>query len=208
MKESERECVFVCVSVCVCVCVRARARACACVRVCMRVCVCVCVFVVSKKTLTHSSTHLIPPTQAIDSAVLRPGRLEHHLLVPPPPIQVRLEVLRCGLEKLVCALDATSLLDEMARRTEDCSLADLHNFCREAGMSALCAHMRSLSLPLVCISAPEEKDTPEECILQRRGGAGGGKSVVSEADLRAALENMQPSLRGVRILHPCKTWQD
>jgi len=44
---------------------------------------------------------------AIDGALLRPGRLEHHIFVPPPPLAARRELLCRNLAKMACAPDVS-----------------------------------------------------------------------------------------------------
>ena len=62
--------------------------------------------------------------ETIDSALLRPGRIEYHLLVPPPPLASRRELLRRALAKMPLSPELRapsshepdpSLLDEFAR---------------------------------------------------------------------------------------------
>ena len=90
----------------------------------------------------------------IDAALLRPGRLDHHVLVPPPTRAARrlllarlMTVHHANVDEAsqgardASALDpggdSTALLDEMADSTDGWSLADVQNLCREAGMHAL-----------------------------------------------------------------------
>ena len=74
--------------------------------------------------------------ETIDSALLRPGRIEYHLLVPPPPLASRHELLRRALSKMPLSpeLRAPSshepdplLLDEFARTSG--KLETVGHFC-------------------------------------------------------------------------------
>ena len=77
--------------------------------------------------------------EAIDPALLRPGRLEHHVSVPRPAPAARAAVLckllsqvRCDPEVLPAATDAG-----MGGATEGLCMAELAGLVREAGMRAL-----------------------------------------------------------------------
>ncbi|XP_029904246.1 ATPase family gene 2 protein homolog B [Myripristis murdjan] len=71
----------------------------------------------------------------LDSALLRPGRLDHIIYVPPPDQQTRLAILKVCTEKM--PLDADVCLEELATQTELYSGADLENLCKEAALLTL-----------------------------------------------------------------------
>ncbi|MEB3806202.1 MAG: AAA family ATPase, partial [Desulfurococcales archaeon] len=71
----------------------------------------------------------------IDPALLRPGRLEKLIYVPPPDVEGRLEILRIHTRNVPLAVDVD--LMEIARRTEGYTGADLAALVREAAMLAL-----------------------------------------------------------------------
>lgn len=71
----------------------------------------------------------------IDSALLRPGRLDHIIYVPPPDQQARLAILTLRTESM--PVDADVRLEELAAKTELYSGADLENLCKEAALLAL-----------------------------------------------------------------------
>ncbi|KAL1520750.1 hypothetical protein AB1Y20_022316 [Prymnesium parvum] len=76
---------------------------------------------------------------SVDSALLRPGRLEQHLFVGPPDQDSREKVLNVHLRTLQLAptVDVASL----ACKTERFSCAALAALCREATLSALKRYM-------------------------------------------------------------------
>ena len=71
----------------------------------------------------------------LDPALLRPGRLDLLIYVPPPDEASRLEVLRILTAKMPLAEDVR--LEEIAKQTEGYSGADLQALVREAGLHAL-----------------------------------------------------------------------
>jgi len=71
----------------------------------------------------------------IDPALLRPGRLEKVIYVPPPDEEGRLEILRIHTRNVPLGRDVD--LHELARRTEGYTGADLAALVREAAMHAL-----------------------------------------------------------------------
>lgn len=77
--------------------------------------------------------------EALDPALLRPGRLEVHIHVPRPAAPARSEILRVHLGRLRCAaaVMTTETLADLAARTDGWSGAELENLCREAAMAAL-----------------------------------------------------------------------
>lgn len=71
----------------------------------------------------------------LDSALLRPGRLDHIIYVPPPDQQARLAILKLRTESMPVGSDVC--LEELAARTDLYSGADLENLCKEAALLAL-----------------------------------------------------------------------
>ncbi|XP_064846169.1 spermatogenesis-associated protein 5-like protein 1 isoform X2 [Oncorhynchus masou masou] len=72
---------------------------------------------------------------SLDSALLRPGRLDQIIYVPPPDLQARVSILQVCTEKM--PLDDDVCLEELARHTDLYSGADLENLCREAALLTL-----------------------------------------------------------------------
>lgn len=66
---------------------------------------------------------------AIDEALLRPGRIDRIIYVPPPDVEARLQILRVHTRASPLAEDVD--LEEFALNTELFSGADLENLCRE-----------------------------------------------------------------------------
>jgi transitional endoplasmic reticulum ATPase len=70
----------------------------------------------------------------IDPALLRAGRFDKIIYIPPPEEEGRLKILEVHTKKMPLAKDVN--LQEIARKTEGYVGADLENLCREAGMMA------------------------------------------------------------------------
>ena len=71
----------------------------------------------------------------IDPAVLRPGRFDRRVYVPPPDEEARLMILKLKTEKM--PMDKDFSLDSIARRMDGYSGADIDSVVREAGLNAL-----------------------------------------------------------------------
>ncbi len=71
----------------------------------------------------------------IDPALLRPGRIERHIYIPPPDKEARKEIFRIHLRGKPLAEDVS--IDELAEKTEGYTGADIEAVCREAGMLAI-----------------------------------------------------------------------
>ncbi|KAJ1822056.1 hypothetical protein LPJ56_001006 [Coemansia sp. RSA 2599] len=71
----------------------------------------------------------------VDAALLRPGRFDRVLYVPPPDERARREILGIRARRMALADDVD--MDRLARCTEGFSGADLANLAREAAMLAL-----------------------------------------------------------------------
>ncbi|MFH1835125.1 MAG: CDC48 family AAA ATPase [Methanobacteriota archaeon] len=70
----------------------------------------------------------------LDPSLIRPGRLDSMLLVPAPDKEARLEIFKIHTKNMpLKEVD----LEELARKTENFSGADIEGVCREAGLNAL-----------------------------------------------------------------------
>ncbi|GFO37839.1 spermatogenesis-associated protein 5-like protein 1 [Plakobranchus ocellatus] len=102
----------------------------------------------------------------LDAAILRPGRLDRHIYVPPPDAEGRKAILNIQVSKMSSKdLD----LDHISDHTEYFSGADLKNLCREAGLTAV----RELS-------SQGQLNAESLCVRQHH--------------FATALENVRPSL--------------
>ncbi|ORZ00213.1 P-loop containing nucleoside triphosphate hydrolase protein, partial [Syncephalastrum racemosum] len=71
----------------------------------------------------------------LDAALLRPGRLDRLVYVPPPDRESRLEILEIHTRQM--PLSPSVNLEAIAEKTDYYTGADLQNLCREAAMVAL-----------------------------------------------------------------------
>lgn len=96
--------------------------------------------------------------EIIDKALLRPGRFDRIIFVPPPDTEARLEILRVHSRKMPLAKDVD--LEEIAKVTEGYSGADLANLVREAGMYAIRTEEALSTVNLKHFEAALEKIKP------------------------------------------------
>jgi len=61
---------------------------------------------------------------AIDEALLRPGRIDHIICVPPPDVEARLQILRVHTR-------ASPLAEDVDLKTRSCSQALILKTCAE-----------------------------------------------------------------------------
>ncbi len=86
----------------------------------------------------------------IDPALLRPGRLERLVFVPPPDAGARVQVLRAAAKDVpVDAVDWTDL----GRRTEGYSAADCAALIREAALTAMRESVRAATVTAAHLDA-------------------------------------------------------
>ena len=71
----------------------------------------------------------------IDSAILRPGRIEKLLYIKPPNVSERKEIFSIHTKNM--PLDKQINLDVYAQQTENYTGAEIFSICREAGWIAL-----------------------------------------------------------------------
>ena len=84
--------------------------------------------------------------ELIDSALLRPGRFDRHILTTPPDTKTRLEIFGIHVKDMPLAKDID--LNELAKKTEFYSGADIEAVCREAAMLALRENIKAKQVTL------------------------------------------------------------
>ena len=91
--------------------------------------------------------------EGMDDAILRPGRLDQHILVPLPDDDARRSILKKKMVGMPVegGIDAVEeLLDALVEKTVGFSGADLENVCREAALEALRRDIRSEFVSASC----------------------------------------------------------
>ncbi|CAG7734058.1 unnamed protein product [Allacma fusca] len=94
----------------------------------------------------------------IDSALLRPGRLDRLIYVPPPNESERAEILVKCTAKMTLGVDVN--LPEIARLTHLYSGADLVNLCKEAALLALAEDMDIQSVSMKHLLRAKTQSNP------------------------------------------------
>ena len=84
--------------------------------------------------------------ELIDSALLRPGRFDRHILTTPPDTKTRLEIFKIHTKGMPLTKDVD--LDVLAKKTENYSGADIEAVCREAAMLALRENMKAKNVAM------------------------------------------------------------
>ncbi|RLO01023.1 hypothetical protein DYB28_009322, partial [Aphanomyces astaci] len=80
----------------------------------------------------------------IDSALMRPGRIDRVLYVGPPDQVARAEILRIHTRKMPLASDVS--MEELAQKTPRYSGAELASLCREAALCAMQEDVQALNI--------------------------------------------------------------
>ncbi|CAG8744399.1 14687_t:CDS:10, partial [Dentiscutata erythropus] len=74
--------------------------------------------------------------EIIDSALLRPGRLDQHIYIPPPNSEQRSSILKGKLQKMPTNI-TNDQLSYLVQDTDGFSGADLDSLCREAALISI-----------------------------------------------------------------------
>ncbi|KAM8972272.1 ATPase family gene 2 protein homolog B [Pelodytes ibericus] len=88
--------------------------------------------VVNKSVMIVAATNR---PNILDDALLRPGRLDRHIYIPPPDEKARLSILKICTAKI--PLDPDVCLESLAADTAFYTGADLQNLCKEAALLSL-----------------------------------------------------------------------
>jgi transitional endoplasmic reticulum ATPase len=94
----------------------------------------------------------------LDPALLRPGRIDRILLVPPPDETGREEILRVFTQPMPLANNID--IKELSKDLKGFSGADIETLCREAAMIALRENMRSRRVSLEHFQQAKQEVSP------------------------------------------------
>jgi len=94
----------------------------------------------------------------VDTAVLRPGRLDRLIYVPEPDQDARLEIFKIYTKEMPLNKDVD--LAHLASVTKNYSGADIEAVCREAGLNALRKDIKSKEATLVDFQKAMERIGP------------------------------------------------
>ncbi|KAK3838807.1 MAG: ATPases of AAA+ class, SpoVK, putative cell division [Linnemannia gamsii] len=125
----------------------------------------------------------------IDKALLRPGRFDRVVYVPPPDLEARRQILGIYTRDIPLADDVN--LDAIAETTEMYTGADLQNVCREAALVAL--RTRILGTPSISTFAVGKDAPPQE--------------PVNASDFGISLASVRPSLTAAMLVEYSTTGQ-
>ncbi|KAF7346185.1 AAA family ATPase [Mycena sanguinolenta] len=110
---------------------------------------------------------------AIDSALMRPGRLDRILYVGPPDQEGREEILRIRMKTMNIAPDVDVV--EIARMTDGCSGAEITALCQEAALLTMhkdmnAPHVSSSRRFCCCEWSCEKNRSPQLCCRNLKNG--------------------------------------
>lgn len=102
---------------------------------------------IQKKSIGYYKTDILiigatSHPDKIDSAILRPGRLDELVYIPPPNNEARKAILLGKLKNMKHSLSMEDI-ETIANKTENFSGADLDNLCREAALISLRLNINS-----------------------------------------------------------------
>ncbi|AWR99291.1 CDC48 family AAA ATPase [Metallosphaera hakonensis] len=138
----------------------------------------------------------------LDPALLRPGRFEKLMYVPPPDKNARYDILRVHTKRV--ALSEEVNLEELAERTEGYTGADLAALVREAAMRAIREGMRECVNRVTSACPPNDKDCRD---VKMRECMKGASIKVENRHFDEALKKVKPSL-SQEMIQFYQTWID
>ncbi|MBB5253054.1 CDC48 family AAA ATPase [Sulfurisphaera ohwakuensis] len=129
----------------------------------------------------------------LDPALLRPGRFDRLIYVPPPDKRARAEILKVHTRNVPLAEDIT--LDELAEKTEGYTGADIEALVREATINAMRKIFNDCDK-----KAKDQCQSNVDCYNSKmRDCMNNAKVVVTKEDFNKALEVVKPSLTAADI---------
>ncbi|MEJ2779302.1 CDC48 family AAA ATPase [Stygiolobus sp. RP850M] len=125
----------------------------------------------------------------LDPALLRPGRFDRLIYVPPPDKKARLEILKVHTKNVPLAEDVT--LEEIAEKTEGYTGADLSALVREATLRAIREQMSDCMKKADDNCKRGDSECREKIIKECMSGKG---ALVERKHFDFALRKVRPSV--------------
>ncbi|MEM0091607.1 MAG: CDC48 family AAA ATPase [Saccharolobus sp.] len=122
----------------------------------------------------------------LDPALLRPGRFEKLIYVPPPDKKARIEILKVHTKNIVIAEDVS--LEDIAERTEGYTGADLAALVREAAMRAIRESMRT------CINKVDEICKPNDLECKDKVM----KECIKTTGVKVSLRHFEEAMKKIK----------
>jgi len=122
--------------------------------------------------------------ELLDSSLLRPGRFDRFLLVPPPSEKTREEIFKVHLKNMPVEKGITAPV--LAKQTESYSGADIEAVCREAAMLALREDIKSKLVKKEHFDAALQKVKPS----------------LSKREIEKYVSNLDAAKRGETAIVP------
>ncbi len=94
----------------------------------------------------------------IDSALLRPGRIDRFVMIPPPDDKSRLAILKVHTKNMPLSKDVS--LNELVKKTDGFSGADLESLAREAALNAMREDSKAKEVRMKHFNRALEKTIP------------------------------------------------
>ncbi len=122
----------------------------------------------------------------LDPALLRPGRFEKLIYVPPPDKNARYEILRVHTRKVVLNDDVN--LEELSEKTDGYTGADLAALVREAAMIAIREGMRGCITKVSELCPSDDRDCRDTKM----------KECMSGASIKIEMRHFEEAMRKVK----------
>jgi transitional endoplasmic reticulum ATPase len=94
----------------------------------------------------------------IDPAMLRPGRIDRLIMVPPPEEEAIIEILKVHTKNMPISKKID--IKELAKKMKNYTGADIENVCREAAIIALRNNIETKEVSLEDFEKAIEKSKP------------------------------------------------
>jgi transitional endoplasmic reticulum ATPase len=127
--------------------------------------------------------------ELLDPAIMRPGRFDRLLYIPPPNYEERMAILKVHTKNMPIAEDVD--LSEIAKQTEYFTGADLQNLCREAALLSLRENFDDRNIRAIHFNNALKTTAP-----------------TMSKQLQEHFDNLSQNLRGKATANQAKNFED